>query len=207
MTDRGGGLAMPVGRGETASAFLRAAPRAWRGRQPVGRLPRFARRPVIDHAVCGCWPSVAAADWRSPIPDDRPWSSDLGARILELGSWSLELGAWSLELGAWSLDLGPWSSELGARSSELGLQTSDFRLQTSDFRRPASKAPIRPERHVAGSRAPQAPREREPPDRRTPLNRAACPRTPAAPPHARTARRAPDSAPDRRARDPDSRPS
>lgn len=179
MTDRGGGLAMPDGRGETASAFLRAAPRAWRGRQPVGRLPRFARRPVIGHAVCGCWPSVAAADWRSPIPDDRPWSSDLGA----------------------------WTLDLGARSSELGARSLDFRLQTSDFRRPASKAPIRPERHVAGSRAPQAPREREPPDRRTPLNRAACPRTPAAPPHARTARRAPDSAPDRRARDPDSRPS
>ncbi len=199
MTDRGGGLAMPVGRGETASAFLRAVPHAWRGRQPVGRLPRFARRPVIGHAVCCCWPSVAAADWRSPIPDDRPWSSDLGARTLELGPWSLDLGAWSLELGAWSLELGARSSELGARSLELG-------LQTSDFRRPASKAPIRPERHVAGSRAPQAPREREPPDRRTPLNRAACPRTPAAPPHARTARRAPDSAPDRRARDPGSRP-
>ncbi len=200
MTDRGGGLAMPVGRGETASAFLRAAPRAWRGRQPVGRLPRFARRPVIGHAVCGCWPSVAAADWRSPIPDDRPWSSDLGAWTLDLGAWSLELGARSSELGARSLDF-------RLQTSDFRLQTSDFRLQTSDFRRPASKAPIRPERHVAGSRAPQAPREREPPDRRTPLNRAACPRTPAAPPHARTARRAPDSAPDRRARDPDSRPS
>ncbi|RPA24819.1 hypothetical protein EGT65_27240 [Burkholderia mallei] len=104
-----------------------------------------------------------------------------------------------MELGSWSLDLGAWTLELGARSSELG-------AWSLDFRRPASKAPIRPERHVAGSRAPQAPREREPPDRRTPLNRAACPRTPAAPPHARTARRAPDSAPDRRARDPDSRP-
>ncbi|RPE21768.1 hypothetical protein DF068_15220 [Burkholderia pseudomallei] len=119
----------------------------------------------------------------------------------------MELGARSSELGAWSSELGAWSLELGARSLDFRLQTSDFRLQTSDFRRPASKAPIRPERHVAGSRAPQAPREREPPDRRTPLNRAACPRTPAAPPHARTARRAPDSAPDRRARDPDSRPS
>ncbi|PPF03267.1 hypothetical protein B9D88_032350 [Burkholderia pseudomallei] len=73
-------------------------------------MPRFARRPVIDHAVCGCWPSVAAADWRSPIPDDRPWSSELGA-------WSLELGAWSSELGAW---------------------TSDFRLQTSSKQSPDS---------------------------------------------------------------------